>query len=192
MIIKSHPSKRAAVASVEMAFVLTFILFPVLIGVWEIGRLIHVQQVVSNSAREGARMAAQGRTINRVGAPTQILTSVAPAVPPATPSESPNVKAAVFQSLHGAGLTNLTWDDVIVTFQFLDQPTGAPSGPGTSNAQPVQGVKDQRFRVTVTIPYAKVRWINFGLASDHQVSENVEWRMLVDEAFTFNSTLPTW
>ena len=47
--------RRPAVAAVELAFVLLFFLVPLVIGVWEVGRLIHVQQIVSNSAREGAR-----------------------------------------------------------------------------------------------------------------------------------------
>ena len=186
MIIRSQQLKRPGIATAEFSYVL-LILFPVLIGVWETGRLIQVQQIVSNSAREGARMAAQGRTINQSGAPTEILTSVNP-----NPGNLPNVKAAVFQSLHGAGLTNLTWNDVIVTFAFLDQPSGATAGPSSSNPQPVQGVKNQRFSVTVSIPLAKVRWVNFGIVSTPNVAETVEWRMLVDEAFTINQTLPTW
>ena len=46
-----------AVAAAEAALITAVFLVPVLIGVWEIGRLIQVQQIVSNSAREGARLA---------------------------------------------------------------------------------------------------------------------------------------
>lgn len=36
------------------------LLLILLVGIWEVGRMIEVQQVVSNAAREGARQAATG------------------------------------------------------------------------------------------------------------------------------------
>ena len=40
----------------ELALVTMLFVVPLIFGIWEVGRLIHVQQVVSNSAREGARL----------------------------------------------------------------------------------------------------------------------------------------
>ncbi|GIW80292.1 MAG: hypothetical protein KatS3mg105_2099 [Gemmatales bacterium] len=51
--------QRQGVAAVELAVLLPLILM-LLVGVWEIGRAVHVQQIVANSAREGARQAAAG------------------------------------------------------------------------------------------------------------------------------------
>ena len=51
---------RTGTAAVEAAFVLT-ILSILLLGTWEGSRLIEVQQILSNSAREGARQAASGQ-----------------------------------------------------------------------------------------------------------------------------------
>ncbi|VTR97413.1 TadE family protein [Tuwongella immobilis] len=57
-IIPPHNPRRG-VAAVEFA-----VCFPVLmlmmIGIWEIGRLVHVKQLISNAAREGARAASTG------------------------------------------------------------------------------------------------------------------------------------
>ena len=64
-------AKRSGVAVVEMA-VLVPILLTVVIGIWELGRVIQVQQIISNAARDGARLAAQGSIINTTGAFTQI------------------------------------------------------------------------------------------------------------------------
>ena len=139
------PRERSGAAIPEFVIVMVLVLIPVLFGVWEIGRLVLVQQIVSNSAREGARLAAQARTINQNGSPTIINTSIAPA---ANTQNLPNVKAAVFQSLHGAGLTGVAWDDVTVTFTFLSSPAGAVPGA----TEPYQGVKDQRFSVTRVDP----------------------------------------
>ena len=42
----------------DLPIALVSILVALLVGVWEMGRLIQVQQVLSNAAREGAREAA--------------------------------------------------------------------------------------------------------------------------------------
>lgn len=176
---------RSGAAAVEFVFVLSFVLVPVMFGVWEVGRLVLVQQIVANSTREGARLAAQARTINQSGAPTQIVREIAPAM---NTQNAPNVKAAVMQSLHGAGLKNLLWNDVIVDFQFLDFPPGASAGA----QDPFQGVKNQRFSVSVSIPFEKVRWINIGFLSPATVRYRAEWRIMVDDPFSVNINMPNY
>ncbi|MFO0804241.1 MAG: TadE/TadG family type IV pilus assembly protein [Gemmataceae bacterium] len=164
----SSRSERRGTAAVELAFVVLFFFIPVLFGVWESGRLIEVQQIVSNSAREGARLAAQGRTINSTGAPTDITAA--------------NVKDAVYQYLVTASFAStLQPEDVTVTFAF----TG--SNPGTD---PYLGKKNDPFTVTVTVPWDKVRWINAGLIRPANVTFTVTWQMLVDEPFEVNPAIP--
>lgn len=64
MIVANHRRNgRRAVAAVEFAVCLPFIL-TLLLGIWEVGRLIEVQQEVSNAAREAARQAATGQLTN--------------------------------------------------------------------------------------------------------------------------------
>jgi Flp pilus assembly protein TadG len=57
----THRARRSGVAAVELAFLLPLVLIPLLFGMWEVGRLIECQQVVSNAAREGARAASTGQ-----------------------------------------------------------------------------------------------------------------------------------
>lgn len=52
-------NRRKATATVELAVILPFLL-PLLLGVWEVGRLLEAQQILSNAAREGGRHAATG------------------------------------------------------------------------------------------------------------------------------------
>jgi len=52
---------RRGIAAVELALVMSFILPPLLLGTWEVGRLINVKQMLSNAAREGARQASTGQ-----------------------------------------------------------------------------------------------------------------------------------
>lgn len=178
------PRPRSGVAAVETAVVLTFLLVPLLIGIWEMGRLVQVQQIVANSAREGARLAAQARTINSTGTPTLVTAAVAP--PNAL--GLPNVKAAVFQTLVGAGLNKLTWNDVDVQFQFNPASSLQPPllNPVNGATQPSQGVKNQPFEVKVTLnaaAYGKCKWIKFGIVNPSQVTFTARWQILVDDPF---------
>jgi Flp pilus assembly protein TadG len=168
---------RRGVAAVEMALVTMLFVVPVLIGVLELGRMIQVQQIVSNSAREGARLAGQGYTINATGGPTQIMAD----------SGTTSVKSTVYQYLIAAGLTDLQPSDVTVTFSFT-----RPNTAGNTPTEPYLGEKNQPFTVTVEVNWDKVRWVNLGLVNPQKIQFSATWQMLVDEPFTVNGTLPTW
>jgi hypothetical protein len=166
------PVTRAGVAAVEMGFTFAVFVVPLMVGIWEVGRMVQVQQIVSNAAREGARLAAQGSTIRSDGTITQIHTSTG----------TPNVRDVVYQYLLASGLSNLQPSDVTVTFAFT-------SGTGT---EPYQGIKNQPFEVTVSVNWDKVRWVNLGFIRPQQLTFKVAWRMLVDDPFSVNETLPTF
>src|SRR5581483_1866754 len=56
------PKKRLArrgVAAVELAVLLPLLLL-LLLGVWEVGRMVEVQQLLANGAREAGRQASTG------------------------------------------------------------------------------------------------------------------------------------
>lgn len=177
MMLRRAANRRAGVATVEAAVVLALLLTPILLGIWEVGRLVYAQQVVANAAREGARLSAQGRIINRLGTPTEIQYGTG----------TPNIKDAVYQSLVTGGLGTLTQADITVKFGFAGEtPSTAPT------RHPYEGVKNEQFRVYVSIPFAKVRWINFGLVNPTTVEYQVDWQMLVDDSFNVNVDLPKW
>jgi Flp pilus assembly protein TadG len=54
-----RPQPRRGSAAVEFAVIALF-LVPLLMGVWEVGRMVEVQQLLTNAAREGGRAAATG------------------------------------------------------------------------------------------------------------------------------------
>jgi Flp pilus assembly protein TadG len=58
-----RPVRRRGVAAVELAVLLPLIVM-LLIGIWELGRMIQVQQALVNAAREAARHAATGQYTN--------------------------------------------------------------------------------------------------------------------------------
>jgi Flp pilus assembly protein TadG len=52
---------RRGVATVELAIVISILLFPMVVGLVEVGRLNEVQQILNNAVREGARQGAAGQ-----------------------------------------------------------------------------------------------------------------------------------
>jgi Flp pilus assembly protein TadG len=78
--LPAHPSRRAA-AAVELALVLPLLL-TIILGVWDMGRLVDVSQILINAAREGGRCASTGQVdpsgiqqavvqyLNQAGIPT--------------------------------------------------------------------------------------------------------------------------
>jgi Flp pilus assembly protein TadG len=172
MISRPRPRDRRGVAAVEAAAVTMLFLCPLVIEVWEVGRMIYVQQIVANAAREGARLAGQATTIDSSGNVIQVTQS----------SGTVNVTNQVYQYLYAAGLTTLSTSDVTTTFAF-------DSG---SSTEPYQGTKGQTFTVSVSVTWSRVRWVNLGVINPPTIQYTAHWQMLVDDPFTVNSSLPTW
>src|SRR5689334_14928229 len=57
------PPQRPATAAMELAMLLPLILV-LIFGVWDVGTILNAQQILSNAAREGARLAAVGTMLD--------------------------------------------------------------------------------------------------------------------------------
>lgn len=163
--------RRRGTAAVEFACILPLLLI-LLLGVWEVGRFIQLQQIMNTAARDGARLAAQASVTNTDGSSTSIMVA----------SGDPNITDTIRDSLQGAGISNL--NGLQVTFRFIDG--------DTSLTDPYQGMKNQRFVVQITLPYDNVRWTNLGLINPKTLGGQCTWQMLVDDPFTLSPTIPGW
>lgn len=171
-------ARRRGVAAVEFAVVLPLLLM-LLVGIWELGRIIQVQIDLNNAARDGARLAAQSSIVNSNGTITQIRYNTG----------TPNVVGAIQAHLIASGISNLS--NLSIQLEFVQTVTGgAPTGSTTTD--PYLGAKNQRFRVRVTIPYANVRWTTLSLVHPNTLTAEVYCECLVDDPFTVNTTLPGW
>jgi TadE-like protein len=181
--MRVHPrtfGRRRGVAVVEFAVVLPLLLL-LLVGIWELGRIIHVQIVLNNAARDGARLAAQANIVNTTGSYSQIHFNTG----------MPNVDGAIRQYLKAAGITDLT--GLAIELQFMEPASGGGGPPQTpTDADPYIGVKNQRFRVRISIPYDNVRWTSLTLINPTTLTAETYWQCLVDDPFTVNTTLPGW
>jgi Flp pilus assembly protein TadG len=185
MRLSPRPTARAGVAAVEFAVVLPLI-FLLLMGTWEVARLVQVQAILTNAVREGARLAAQGEIINLTGDFTLIVVS-------GTDPNNPDVTSAVQNYVHNADPnykagSGIATTGMVVTFTFVDT-SGNPTNPG---AQPWQATKGQRFRVTATLPYNNFRWTTLNLLNVTHITASTDWMSMVDDPFTVNTTLPSW
>jgi Flp pilus assembly protein TadG len=78
---KQQTGKRRGAALVEFALLIP-VLLTLLLGIWELGRMVETQQIISNAAREGGRMASTGNLTNDqviTGVRNYLLTSGLPA-----------------------------------------------------------------------------------------------------------------
>jgi hypothetical protein len=170
---------RRGVAAVEFAFVVPLLLL-LLVGIWELGRIIHVQIIMNNAARDGARLAAQANIVNTTGAYTQVHFDTG----------TPNVDQTIRNYLHSAGIHDHT--GLVIELQFTESPVAGGPVPTAMDADPYIGIKNQRFRVKVSIPYDNVRWTSLTLINPSVLTAEVYWQCLVDDPFTVNTTLPGW
>lgn len=179
MRLHTNPNRRRrGVAAVEFAVTLPLLLL-LLVGIWELGRIINVQITLNNAARDGARLAAQANIINTTGAYTQIKFNTG----------TPNIDGAIKAYLKAAGITN--HNGLVIQLEFVEAATGGAT-PGSTTADPYTGAKNQRFRVRVSIPYANVRWTTLTLINPNTLTAEAYWQCLVDDPFTVNTTMPGW
>jgi Flp pilus assembly protein TadG len=146
-------SCRRGAAVVEFALLLP-VLMTLLVGAWEGGRLIEINQILSNAAREGARQAASGQA-NSTQVQQTVLQYLQDAGLPAT-----NAVVTVSDLTHSGDPSNATQMDqlkVSVSIPFKDVRWSTlvlVTSPSTTvSAQSVWiSTKDQVYPTTTTSP----------------------------------------
>jgi Flp pilus assembly protein TadG len=158
--------QRRGSAVVEAAFIMP-IMLTLMLGVWEVGRMIQVSQILDNAAREGARFAAGGY-VNGT------------AVTAAT------VQTAVQNYLTAAGFPSAAATNAQVTITCL---------AATAWTDPYAALPLDPFTVTVTIPsgtaFNALRWnLLTQMTSVNQLSTSVYWQSANNSQVTVSTTLP--
>jgi Flp pilus assembly protein TadG len=161
------PHPRRAVAVVEFALLFPIVLL-LLAGIWEVGHLVEVTQILSNAAREGARQASCDQ------------------------KHYADVKTAVTNYLNGAGLTNLT--GLTVQVQNLTTNDSGPGTDGTSIADydPGSASNMDKVQVTVSLPFKNVRWLATSVVTSDTSTLNGQavFRSLKDQSYPGSITVP--
>jgi Flp pilus assembly protein TadG len=163
---RARNRRRIAAAAIECALVMP-LLVSLLLGVWELGQAIHIYQIVSNAAREGARQASSAKYTND------------------------QVKEVVFDYLKRA---NVPLSDTLPNSSVTMSNTNAVINVSVSNASGDAFDADQfvPMTVNVSLPSKNVRWLlaSVFLASNSNISASAGVLCLKDVPIDVNSTIP--
>jgi Flp pilus assembly protein TadG len=159
--------RRRAVATVEFALLLPIVLL-FLTGIWEVGRLVEVNQVLDNAAREGARQASTAQ------------------------AHYADVQTAVTNALNDAGITNLNGLTVQVQNLTTNDTGPGTDGSGVADYDPTSASSGDRLQVTVTLPFNNVRWLTLGVITNSSTTLNGQtvFRSLADQSYPGSITVP--
>jgi Flp pilus assembly protein TadG len=157
--------ERRGAVIVEAAVILP-VLLVMMLGIWEVGRIIQLQQVISNSAREGARFAAAGKMNG-----TDVTVTM--------------VQQTVRDYLTTAGFPTAAVSGAVISVTPI---TGAW-------AEPSQAAPLDLMRISVQIPsgpaFESLRWSFLGrLTPVTQVTGQAVWRSLNNTEVTVSTALP--
>jgi Flp pilus assembly protein TadG len=171
---------------VEFAVCFPVLLF-LLIGLWEVGRITEVQNVMWNSAREAARDCSLGQNnLNAVAA--NLLTYLQAAEPTAFgKGHSTTMKASVVtlpSNTYGLTCWDNTANQELFTLTFTDVTDPVDSDPTAMSQLDI-------YQVGVQVPYASVGWIPVAqITGKTRLYVAVEWASMVDAPFQIAPYLP--
>jgi Flp pilus assembly protein TadG len=177
---------RRATASVEFALCLPLIVW-ILFGLWELGRITEVQEVMWNSAREAGRDASLGQEDLKTVA-NNLATYLQAAEPSAFgQGHSTNMIAPVVTM--PANTTGYTcWDTTanreLFTITFTDLTHTSVTDPQTMSQLDV-------YQIGVQVPYSNVGWLPTAYITGFtRLNAGVTWTAMVDAPFTIAPSLP--
>lgn len=167
-MVAYRPSRpRLAVAAVEFALLFPIVLL-LLAGLWEVGHLLEVNQILTNAAREGARQASTSQ------------------------KNYAAVKTTVTNYLSDAGISNLTGLTVQVQNLTTNDTGPGTDGSGVADYDPTQASTNDRLQVTVSLPFSNVRWIALNVITNNSTTLNGQavFRSLADQSYPGSITVP--
>lgn len=189
---------RRGIAATEMALIAPVIIL-LLVGVWEVGRLVMVQNILNETARETARLAgsagyfASSNHANPLGG---TLTLISPST---NGSYEVQKKAVIY--LKGSGLSTT---GVKVTVSNLGSATSAKTwsyiwdataSSGTGSGYDPAAAADQldTIEATVTVPYKNVGWspLNLLVGANTTLVSKAKWSSMRDIPLTISTTIPS-
>jgi Flp pilus assembly protein TadG len=144
-----------------LAALLTFVLVPTLLGIWEVGRMVEVQQSLYNAAREGGRQASTGqKTVSQV-------------------------QQTVVNYLAQNGITI---DPSAVTLTNL---TSSSRYDPTVGMQPQNAQQLDHFQLSVSVPFDNVRWVLLSrITAITTLTATADWYSMNNKPLTVSTTIP--
>ena len=177
---------RQGVATAEFAICLP-LLVVIIFGLWEVGRMTEVQQVMWNSAREAARDASLGQD-NLLAVSNNLLVYLQSAEPTAfgkghsTTMKAPVITLPANTTGYTCWDTNANRELFTITFTDITNP---------STTDPTAATQLDHYQLGVQAPYASIGWTPVAkITGKSRLSVTVDWASMVDSPFTIAAYLP--
>jgi len=158
-----------------------------LLGLLEVGRMAEVQNVMWNSAREGARDASMGQA-DLAKVASNILVYLQGAEPTAFGQghDTSMIQPVVSLPPNTTGYT--CWDNTdgkeLFTVTFSDI-------TNSSVTDPTKMAQLDHFQISVQTPYSTVGWLPVAqITGRTRLYVNIDWASLVDSPFEITPSLP--
>lgn len=178
--------RRRGAAAAEFAICLPLV-FLILAGIWEVGRIAEVSNVMWNAARESGRDASIGQD-NFQAVANNMITYLQGAEPQAFgQGHSTSLIAPVVTM--PANTTGYTcWDNTanreLFTITFTDL-----TNPSTTDPTGMQRL--DQFQIGLQVPYASIGWAVVPQISGlTRLSVTVTWASMLDTPFQVSPALP--
>ncbi len=179
-------ARRNGWAAVEFAVCLPVVSL-VLAGLWEVGRITEVEEVIWACTREAARDASLGQD-NLPAIATNLLAGLQGAEPTAFGSGHSTSLITPVVSLPANTYGYTCWDNTtnkeLFTLSFADL-------TNTSCTDPTAMSQLDRFQIGVQVPYSSIRWSPLAqITGMSRLSVGLVWASMVDSPFQIAPDLP--
>jgi Flp pilus assembly protein TadG len=182
---KAPKVRRHATAALEFAACAP-LMFTILLGLFEIGRMTEVQNVVWNSAREGARDASVGQS-NLLTVASNVQLYLQSAEPIAFGQGHSTTMKAPTISLPANTYGYMCWDNTAnrelftMTFTDITNPVADPTLMSQLDV----------YQIGIQYPYATIGWLPVAeITGISRLYVNVKWAAMVDSPFQIAPYLP--
>jgi TadE-like protein len=180
------PPRHHGVAALEFAVCLP-LLFTILFGLWEVGRMTEVQNVAWNSAREGARDASLGQS-NLLTVANNVQLYLQSAEPTAFGNGHSTSMISPVVTLPANTYGYTCWDNTanreLFTLTFTDITNPSVTDPTLMSQLDL-------YQIGIQYPYATIGWLPVAkVTGKTRLYVTVEWASLVDSPFSIAPYLP--
>ncbi len=190
---------RRGIAATELALLAPFLL-TLLMGLWEVGRYIALQDLVDNAAREGGRLGSSSAYFSSTNFNSPTPPNAAFTLP--LPSKTPacEVQQRVLLYMQGAGLDTTSATVKITNMGTALKPkswsyTYTQGGTISGSGYDPTAAADQldQMTITVTMPYKNGAWspLSWFISQSATVTAQASWVSMADIPLNVSTTIPT-